>query len=57
MDSRAWKTVGEREDEQERMNRMLGIGDGLGDDKRMEWIVGTLINKENRIQSSIHGNS
>ncbi len=41
MDSRAWKTVGEREEEQERMNRMWGMGDGLGEERRMEWIAGT----------------
>jgi len=44
--SRRWNTVGESDEEQDRMNRILGSGLGKGEDKRIEWIVGTIRSKE-----------
>lgn len=37
----SWKTLGDKEEEQERMNLMCGRGDGKGDLSRIWWIVGT----------------
>ena len=42
MSSSLWKTVGESEDEQDRMNLMLGKGFGRGEESKIEWIVGTM---------------
>ena len=38
-----WKTVGERDDEQERMNLIGGMGEGRGEERRIEWMVGTAV--------------
>lgn len=41
--SSAWKTVGDSDDEHERMKRISGTGEGCGEERRIECIVGTAV--------------